>query len=220
MASINPPGRQAALRRAATALIGGALSFSRRSLAVLAGTVALLGGAAVLLGGCSLDYNPARLEEEIAAEVPDTVLTDFRHTIMSGDKVWVVLEARRAESYEKRKEVVLTEVRFREYDAEGELVSEALADRAVFHTDSENASADGAITIRSPREKASLSADSLVWTREGRILEADPQASVRLDKEDGSYVEGRGFRADFRRRRVEFAGRAQGRYVWEENDEK
>jgi LPS export ABC transporter protein LptC len=218
MANINLLGRRAAPRRAAAALRDRLLTVVR--LAAPGGIAVLLGAAALLLGGCSLDYNPARLEEEIAAEVPDTVLTDFRHTIMSGDQAWVVLEAQRAESYEKRKEIVLTQVRFREYDAKGELVSEALADRAVFHTDSENASADGSITIRSPKEKASLSADSFVWTRQGRTLEADPQASVRLDKEDGSYVEGRGFRADFRRRRVEFTRRAQGRYVWEENEQK
>jgi LPS export ABC transporter protein LptC len=129
---------------------------------------------------------------------------------------WVVLEAQRAESYEKRQQIVLSGVSFREYNAQGELVSEAVADRAVFHTDSENASAKGAITIRSPGDEASLSADSLVWTREGRILEADPGATVRLVKEDGSYVEGSGFRADFRRRRLEFAGRIHGRYVWED----
>jgi LPS export ABC transporter protein LptC len=175
-------------------------------------------GVVALVGSCSLDYNPARLEEEISAEVPSTVLLDFRHTIVSDGQVWVVLEARRAETYEKRKEIVLESVSFREYDSTGQLVTEALADRAVYHTDTEDASASGSIRIYSPDEKASVRAESLVWTREGKRLEADPQAAVRLEKEDGSYVEGRGFRADFRRRRLEFDGTVEGRYVWEEDE--
>ena len=63
-----------------------------------------------------------------------------------------------------------------------------------------------------------MSADSLVWTREGKHLEAEPGAVVRLEKEDGTYVEGQGFSADFRRRRLEFDGAVQGRYVWEEDE--
>jgi hypothetical protein len=190
-----------------------------RRLARFGATAAVLGATAAVLGSCSLDYNPARLEEEIAAEIPDTVLIDFRHTVVSGDHVWVVLEARRAETYEKRGEIVLEGVRFREYNSQGELVSEAFADRAVYHNDSEDASAGGSIRIYSPKEEASLFAESLVWTREGKHLEADPNAVVRLEREDGSYVEGRGFSADFRRRRLQFDEGAEGRYVWEEDEE-
>lgn len=196
----------------------------RAAVAAVLGSAAVLVSAAVLgsiavFGSCSLDYNPARLEEEIAAEVPETVLLDFRHTIVSGEQVWVVLEARRAETYEKRKEIVLEAVSFREYNSAGNLVSEAFADRAVYYTDTEDALASGSIRIYSPEEEASLiSAGSLVWTREGKRLEVEPGAPVRLEKEDGSFVEGRGFRADFRRRRLEFDGAVDGRYVWEEDE--
>ncbi|MBN1836018.1 MAG: LPS export ABC transporter periplasmic protein LptC [Spirochaetales bacterium] len=172
----------------------------------------------MLTCACSLDYNPARLDEEIAEEVPETVLLDFRHTIVTGDQVWVVLEASRAETYEKRKEIILEEVSFREYNSAGELVSEASADRAVYHTDTEDASASGTIRIDSPKEEASLEAGSLLWTREGKRLEAEPADAVRLQKQDGSIVEGRGFRADFRRRRIQFDGPVEGRYVWEEDE--
>jgi LPS export ABC transporter protein LptC len=209
----------AAARIAASALLGATVAVLGATVAVLGATVAVLGATVAVLGACSLDYNPARLEEEIAAEIPDSVLVDFRHTIVSGDRVWVILEARRAETYGKRDEIVLEGVRFREYNPEGELVSEAYADRAVFNTESEDATAAGSIRIRSPKDEASLFADSLVWSREGKQLQAEAEARVRLEKEDGSYLEGQGFSADFRRRRLRFERGAAGRYVWEEDEE-
>ena len=198
-------------------IAGGFAAFGAR-VAALGAALAFAGWGFVVLGSCSLDYDPARLEQEMAGDVPETVLMDFRHTIVSGAQVWVVLEAGRAETYGKRSEIVLEGVHFREYDAAGELVAEALADRAVFHTDSEDASARGSIRIYSPDQEASLHAESLTWTREGRRLRADPAARVRVEKDDGSYAEGQGFTADFRRRRVEFDGSVEGRYVWDEDE--
>ena len=36
---------------------------------------------------------------------------------------------------------------------------------------------------------------------------------MRIAKEDGSFLEGRGFKADFRRRRLQFVEGASGGYV-------
>jgi hypothetical protein len=83
----------------------------------------------------------------------------------------------------------------------------------VYHSDSEDAEVTGNILIRAAEEKASLSAESLSWLKEGRRLSSGPGQSVRLAKEDGSFLEGRGFQADFRRRRLEFAQGASGGYV-------
>ena len=54
---------------------------------------------------------------------------------------------------------------------------------------------------------------------DGRRLVADDGQTVRLQKDDGSYVEGEGFSADFRRKRLEFSSRVRGSYVREEEDE-
>jgi LPS export ABC transporter protein LptC len=181
--------------------------------------LSLLSGAA-LLAGCALDYEEARVAEGIAAEIPDTVMINFRHTVVSEGKVWVKLAAGRAESFGKRKEVVLHEVSFQEYDAAGTLVTEARADRAVFNVASEDATATGSILIRAPEEEASLSAGSLSWTKEGKRLAGGSAETVRLQKEDGSFVEGRGFKADFRRRRLEFGSAVRGRYVAGEGEKR
>jgi len=174
---------------------------------------ALLAAALLLGGGCSLSYEEARAAEESAPEVPDTVMTGFTHTVITSGRVWVTMSAARAESYDRTRRIVLAEVRFREYDRQGNLATEAAADRAVYHSDTEDAEVTGNILIRTPEEKTSLSAESLAWVKEGRRLSSGPGQSVRLARENGSFLEGRGFRADFRRRRLEFTEGASGGYV-------
>jgi LPS export ABC transporter protein LptC len=171
----------------------------------------------ILASGCSLDYGEASVAEEIQGETPQTVLSSFTHTIVSQDRVWVVLEADRAETYEKRKEIVLTNAHLREFDSQGELTTEAWAEEAVFYTDSENATVRGSIRIYSPKEKARLQAQALTWTKDGKRLVADAGDTVRVDKDDGSFLQGGGFSADFRRRTITFVGGVQGRYVQEED---
>ncbi len=181
----------------------------RRRLAILPAAVL----AAALAAGCSLSYDEARVAEKIAPEIPDTIMSGFTHTVISEGRVWVRLSARRAEGFDQSKRIVLAGVRFQEFDRRGDLATEASADRAVYHSESEDAEVTGNILIRAAEEKASLSAESLTWIKEGRRLSSGSGQSVRLAKEDGSFLEGRGFQADFRRRRLEFAEGASGAYM-------
>lgn len=152
------------------------------------------------------------MAEDIAEEIPETVFIDFTHSIVDGGRLWVVLEAERAESYPKKKEISLAMVHFREYDEQGSIVIAGQADKAVFFTDSENARLTGAIFIYSAPDEAGLYAESLTWTREGKILESGGSSAVLLRKDDGSFMEGREFRADLRRKEFRFAAGVTGRY--------
>jgi LPS export ABC transporter protein LptC len=168
---------------------------------------------------CSLDYEQARVAESIPGQIPETILFEFTHTVVSEGRVWVILEAKRAETYGERNEIILEDVYFREYGEEGNLLTEAWAERAVFATDSEDATVSGSIRIYSHEEQASLQAGRISWISEGRRLIADDGQTVRLQKDDGSYVEGEGFSADFRRKKLEFSSRVRGSYVREEEEE-
>ena len=173
----------------------------------------------LVFSSCTLDYDQARVAESIAEQIPETILIEFTHTIVSGGRVWVVLEAERAETYGERKEIVLQGAVFQEYDENGDLLIEARADNAVFKIDSEDATVSGSIVIYSPEQQASLKAGRLTWTREGRRLVADDGQAVRLQTDDGSFVEGRGFSADFRRKELKFSSRVRGSYVEQQEDE-
>jgi lipopolysaccharide export system protein LptC len=167
------------------------------------GGLALAAAALLLvLAACSLDYEQARVAEAIPGETPDTVLLDFKHTVVSGGKVWIVLEAARAETYGEKKQIFLFDVHFQEYDSAGKLLTELSVERATFNTQSEDASALGTIVIYSSAEKASLRTTG-------------DQQAVRLQKDDGSFVEGRGFAADFRRKTLSFSEQVRGSYVRE-----
>jgi len=164
------------------------------------------------LCACSLDYGEAKVEETLRAETPETVLLDFTHTIVSGDVVAAVLKAQRAETYGKKKEIVLSEVYYSEYDQEGKLATEGWADQARFNTESEDAEVRGSIIIYSHTEKSALYAESLSWSKNGKRLKAGAEETVLLKKDDGSYVEGKGFEADFRENRLSFSAAVRGRY--------
>jgi LPS export ABC transporter protein LptC len=180
---------------------------------------AALAATLALGGGCSLSYEEARMAEQIAPEIPDTVMIGFTHTVIDEGRVWVRLSAQRAEGYDQSKRIVLTDVRFQEFDREGGLTTEAAADRAVYHSDSEDAEVTGNILLQAPQEKVLITAASLSWIKEGRRLSSGEGQSVRLVKEDGSFLEGQGFQADFRRRRLEFTQGASGGYVEGEDGE-
>lgn len=178
-----------------------------------------LWGLISFFSGCSLDYSDARIAEDITEETPDTILINFTHTIVTNGKVSVILKAERAETFGKRKQVVLKNAHFLEFDEEGSVLTEGSADEAIFYTDSEDAHISGSIFIYSPEEETGIYAESFSWTKDGKKLQANPEDQVTLKKDDGSYVEGKGFKADFRKKKLEFSSEVRGRYVWEEEEE-
>jgi LPS export ABC transporter protein LptC len=170
----------------------------------------------LLLAGCSLDYRPLQGAEQLREETPDAILINFTHTVVSGGALVRTLQAERAEIYDRKKETHLQKVYWVEYDEDGGLLSEAWADRAVWRPEREEAEVYGNIRLHSFEDRAWIHAQSLFWAGEGRVLTSRPEEPVVLEKENGSRVEGKGFQADFRRRRIEFAFQVQGTYVSEE----
>lgn len=183
-------------------------------------TLGLLGLVVLAaLGGCSLDYEDSIAPETLAESIPDLVLENMEHVIVSDGRITARLEASHAVEYDKRNETSLQDVHFREIGKDGEVQTEVWADRAVWHRDTENAEATGDIYLYSHKEKAEVLAQSLHWTKADRVLEADPGDDVLLRRDDGSELEGTGFRADFRRSEVRL-GAARGVYVYGEEDKK
>ncbi len=167
----------------------------------------------LLLAGCSLDYRPLEMADRLREETPDAILIDFTHTVVSGEVKVRTLQAQRAEIFDRKKETRLEKVYWVEYAEDGSMLTEAWADRAVWNQEHEDARISGNIIIHSFEERAWIYARDLSWQGAGRILSSEPSETVTLKRENGSTVQGRGFRADFRRRKVEFTGQVQGTYV-------
>ena len=169
--------------------------------------------SALLLAGCSFDYRSTELDEELAEEVPNTVLNGVEHTVMSGDRVTAVLRIDRVESYHERDLLILTGIHLTEYDGDGGVITEAWADRAEYHSKTGDARAEGKVVVSSEREDAHITAAGLNWSDSERMLRGDGGAKVAIERGDGSRLEGVGFEADVARRIVRYLGPVSGSLV-------
>ena len=171
--------------------------------------------SAMLLAGCSFDYRSTELDEELAEEVPNTVLNGVEHTVMSGDRVTAVLRIDRVESYDERDLLVLSGIHFTEFDADGLVITEAWAERAEYRSKTGDARAEGSVVVSSDREDARITARGLNWSDAERMLTGDDGAEVVLEWGDGSRLAGFDFEADVARRIVRYLGPVSGSLVFD-----
>lgn len=148
------------------------------------------------------------MAEEISEEVPTTRLVNAEITAIRDGTL--VVTAGLLESYPKQDRQILEEITFLERGPDGEIRLEGRASRAVHHLDTDDIELQGEIYFHSAVEEASIESEFLYWDEEANILRSEPDGEVRLSEEDGTSIEGRGFRADGRRRTVSFAGGVEG----------
>ena len=177
---------------------------------------ALLAAAlAALLGACTFDYGGDPGPDQLADEVPETVLTGATHTVVRNGRVAAQIQSRQVENFPGSGRAVLHDVRYVEYDGSGEPAATGRADRAVYYTESEDAEVAGAVELRSASQQASLTAEELHWDHSGRLLSTGPEQVVAVIRDDGSRVQGAGFEAELRTKSVQFSGPVSGRLVAE-----
>lgn len=183
----------------------------RGRLTALSASAAL--AAALLLAGCSFDYRSTELDDELAEEVPNTVLNGVEHVVMSGDRLTAVLRIDRVESYRERDLVILSGIHYTEFDGDGAVITEAWAERAEYRSKTGDARAEGSVVVSSAREDAHITAEGLNWRDSERMLTGDEGADVVLERGDGSRLAGEGFEADVGRRIIRYLGPVSGSLV-------
>jgi LPS export ABC transporter protein LptC len=170
----------------------------------------------VICTSCSLDYQDNQGTQELSDQIPEVIFTGFSHTAVKESKLVFTLEAEEAQLFQKQKRTVMTGVRFRQYDDNGKISIEGHANRAVYFTDTENAEIYGAVFFRSNQEEITMYAESLFWDHQQRMLTANAGEAVRIVKDDGSSISGRGFSADARKKSINYSSGVQGTYVHED----
>lgn len=171
----------------------------------------------VLISGCSLNYEEDKLTDTLGEEVPDTVLFGFVQTKVTNGIPEIRVYGSRAESYGKKKQTILSDVLFQEYDKAGDLITEGKADSVVYYTESEDAEIRGNIDFYSKKEDAGVSGEYLYWNNEEDTLSSKPATPIRMEKKDGTYIEGKGFSTKVKEKSVVFSGDVQGLWVDEED---
>lgn len=162
------------------------------------------------LYGCSLDYGQAMADEPSA--IPDTVVYNFRHTVVQHGRVLYELEAEEAEHYGSLGQIRLSQVHFSEFDqTDGSLVASGWADRAVFFTQSESADLSGRVVFSTSRDDIEVKTSDLSWDGQDKLL-STPADSLTTIRSGQSSLSGQGFEADARKRRFGFGQGVEGSF--------
>ncbi len=176
-------------------------------------TAAALAAAVLLLSACSFDYGQA-LAEDLADRTPDAVFTGFTHTVVQDNRPILRIEADRAEIFDRKSLVRLTAVAFTEL-RDGRVLAYGSADGATLRTDTEDAEFFGSVNLRSEEEGVSIRTGYLSWNASDRVLSGAEDGETRIERDDGSFLRGSGFRVDARRKGISFSGKTEGLLVRE-----
>jgi len=173
----------------------------------------MIASAALIQAGCSLDYGAA-MADDLAEDIPDTVVLGFTHTVVENGSPRFRLEAERGESYQAQQKMKLTGVSFTEYVPGSKNISaQGSADSAVFYTDTESAELSGSVRLHSSQGGVTVESGYLSWDGQARQLRSRAETLTSLSDDDGSSLSGAGFSADANRRSFTFGNRADGRYA-------
>jgi LPS export ABC transporter protein LptC len=173
---------------------------------------ALLGVLA--LAGCTFDYSGAQVERDEEEKIPQVELINVMMVVERDNRL--ELTASRIASYPAEKYQEFTDLRFREFGPEGDLRLEGAADSGVMALDTEDVELRGEVRFFSQVEDATIESEFLFWDADARIMTGTEDGVVRLEGEDGSWVEGRGLAVDGRRNSVTFSGGVEGVFQSEE----
>ena len=181
---------------------------------------ALLLLGTLVLAGCTFHYEKDQGVQP--DQVPQMVFEDLRQTGMKDGSLLYTIETAGAEVYQTKKQMLLKQFQFREYDSHGALASQGEADAAVIDTATNDARIVGSLKARSEEQKVAVQTGGphggLSWKDDDRILRTDPNTSVRLSKDDGSSIEARGMVLDLGSSSLQLEGGVHGTWTPETKD--
>lgn len=176
--------------------------------------------ATALLAACSFEYSGAGASPEALIEsIPQTELADVTHTIVRDGRVVAEFHAQHVRNFPRAARTELEQVSYSEYDGNGNVVTTGSFQRAVYHSEREDAELAGAIRLRSRSQDVRLEAETLRWDDARHRLTSGAGATVQISRDDGSQVSGTGLEVDVRRKTVRFSGPVTGTLVTESTEE-
>jgi LPS export ABC transporter protein LptC len=169
------------------------------------------------LAACSFDYGATGEED---TTLPDMVMNDVEYVRVRDGDPQVRFRAERAERYEDKQLMDLRNFTFEQFTQhDGEIDTTGRARSARVELDSGNIGIFDGVSLSVDSEDITIETESLNWQDKERQLSGDPEAEVRILRDDGTNFQGRGFTANTRSRRWEFAGPIGGVYVHEDDDD-
>lgn len=171
----------------------------------------------LIILSCSMDYSDAEIAEEIGENTPNSIIENFSYTSVDNGDVVFRLYSEKAENYSKKKETILYNVVFHEYNTDNELVTEGTAEKGVIYTESDDAELTGSLIIYSAANEAEITAEYLYWDDSAKSLTGSDNGNVKLLKDSGTEISGTGFYGDMRSKIFSFDKNVNGIYRYEED---
>ncbi len=173
--------------------------------------------AIVLTVSCSIDYGDTGKEEEIGDNIPDTIISNFSYTSVDNGNIVFRISSLRAQNFSIKKETTLSGVVFREYNRKGEIITEGESEKGVIYTESDDAELTGSIRIYSAPNETEIIADYLFWNDSEKTLSGAGDGFVKMIRDSGTEISGRGFEGDIKTRLFTFEKDVNGLYHYEED---
>lgn len=167
----------------------------------------------LFLVSCSHDYDESVFNEEIAEETPNSVLINFKEVVIKGGKKSYVLEADRAETFNKKRSTLFTDLYFIEYNRAGEIATEGACVEAEYFSNTDNIEFRDKVVLNAEDQGFYIDAEYLFWDNNLKSLSGGERSSVKIGKNDGSCITGTGFITSSSERSFSFKGKTEGKYV-------
>lgn len=151
-----------------------------------------------LLAGCTINYNEQGQVKK-SEEIPDSVMENFNLVQMKNNSPFTVVKADRTEIYNSKNKTLLYNIEFTEYDSEDQrVITKGNAGLVEYDNETENAQLTKGLNFYSESEEIDITGEEIYWTKETKTIESNMEDSIKVVKEDGSVIEGYGFKADLK----------------------
>lgn len=167
--------------------------------------------------GCAVSGESGEVAEEI--KIAETVLSNFRQVKVKKGRPLYEVKAEKAETFSKENLMKVYNMEMTQYGKENKIASKGIAERVDFNTDSENAVVSGNMEFKSLTEKVTLRSQWLRWENKEKILMGRDDIPVALEKEGGTHLEGKGFKAVTETKTITFSRGMKGVFVPEKAED-
>ena len=175
--------------------------------------------AAAGIFSCSLNYEKGMLDEEISDKTPNAVLINFREVAVRRGNPAYIVEAERAETFNKKNLTVFSSLYFAEYSRENEIATEGEAVRAEFYSDTENISFDEYFILNSRQQGYSIEGDSVFWDGKSKTLTGGKNKEIKISKSNGTIIIGKDFFSSPSNKSFSFESGLKGIYISDDEKE-
>jgi LPS export ABC transporter protein LptC len=172
---------------------------------------------AYCLTSCSFDYGT---QEGTDGDQPDIVMENVDYVRVRAADPQARFHAERAERYESRRIMVLSNFAFEQFGNRGEDVNAyGKAGSASVEIDTGDIRLDDGVRIDVDTEDIAIETNWLEWKDKPRTLTSGAENEVNVYQENGTAFTGIGLYADARRRTWEFSGNVSGTYIYEDESD-